>query len=116
MARRWGKFISLDDSTSKKERFDIGRMLIATDLPGFITKAAQLSMDNKAFSIRVNEEMLGANLFKHMAIFNVDGHGDNPGVLASDKGVPSSPSASSSQAHNVESEIQSVTPAPTSSK
>ncbi|GAB4841923.1 hypothetical protein Ancab_011880 [Ancistrocladus abbreviatus] len=34
-----------------------------------------------------------------------NGHGDSPGVSASDKEVPSSPSASSSQAHSVENRL-----------
>ncbi|GAB4849151.1 hypothetical protein Ancab_003959 [Ancistrocladus abbreviatus] len=51
------------------------------------------------------------SLYADIVLFN--GHGDNPGVSASDKGFPSSPSASSSQAHSVDSELQSVTLAPT---
>ncbi|GAB4849077.1 hypothetical protein Ancab_003890, partial [Ancistrocladus abbreviatus] len=70
----------------------------------------------KVFTIRVNEEMLGANLFKHMAIYNVDRHGVSSSVSVSEKGMPSSPFTSSVQAHSDVSKLQSITPAPISSE
>ncbi|GAB4828117.1 hypothetical protein Ancab_035032, partial [Ancistrocladus abbreviatus] len=116
LATRWGSFISLDDNTSKKERLDMARMLIATECPGFINETVQLSVDQMAFTIQVNEELLRANLFNHMSFYNVDGHGVSSEVSVSEKGRPSSPLSSSVQTHGKDSQLQSCTPAPISSE
>ncbi|GAB4831246.1 hypothetical protein Ancab_005259 [Ancistrocladus abbreviatus] len=49
-------------------------------------------------------------------VYNVDGHGISSGVSGSERGVPSSPSASPAQTHGDVSKIQTITPAPISSK
>ncbi|GAB4829336.1 hypothetical protein Ancab_019005 [Ancistrocladus abbreviatus] len=97
------------------ERLDMARVLIAIEYLGSINDIVHLSVDNKDFTIRVNEELLGANFFKHMEVYNVVGHGISSRVVVSERGRPSSPSASPVQTHDDGSKIQSFTPAPISS-
>ncbi|GAB4830868.1 hypothetical protein Ancab_004895 [Ancistrocladus abbreviatus] len=93
----------------------MARVLIATEYPGSINDIVQLWVDNKDFTIRVNEELLGANFFKHMEVYNVVGRGISSGVVVSERGRPSSPSALPIQTHDDGSKIQSFTQAPISS-
>ncbi|GAB4836498.1 hypothetical protein Ancab_001410 [Ancistrocladus abbreviatus] len=86
----------------------MARVLIAIEHSGSINDIVQLSVDNKLFNISVNEELGGANLFKHMQVYNVVERGINSGVAVSDRGIPRS---SPVRIHDYGSKIQSCTPA-----
>ncbi|GKV31769.1 hypothetical protein SLEP1_g40435 [Rubroshorea leprosula] len=60
---KWGKFITLDDSTSKKQRFDIGRMLISTSEMDFISKNISIKVNGEPFTIKVMEEEATNGIF-----------------------------------------------------
>ncbi|GKV49607.1 hypothetical protein SLEP1_g56348 [Rubroshorea leprosula] len=59
----WGKFISTDDSTSKKKRFDIGRILISTPIMEFISKSMNIRVNGVPFFIKVMEEEATNGIF-----------------------------------------------------
>ncbi|GKU86994.1 hypothetical protein SLEP1_g1457 [Rubroshorea leprosula] len=59
----WGKFITLDDSTNKKQRFDIGRMLISTPVMDFISKSITALVNGEPFKIKVMEEEATNGIF-----------------------------------------------------
>ncbi|GKU90856.1 hypothetical protein SLEP1_g4800 [Rubroshorea leprosula] len=59
----WGKFISLDDSTSKKKQFDIGRLLISTPVMQFISKALNIRVNSEPYLIKVMEEEATNGIF-----------------------------------------------------
>ncbi|GKU92387.1 hypothetical protein SLEP1_g6121 [Rubroshorea leprosula] len=59
----WGKVISLDDSTSRKLRFDIGRMLISTHIMEFISKSMSISVNGVPYVIKVMEEEATNGIF-----------------------------------------------------
>ncbi|GLU22375.1 hypothetical protein SLE2022_384560 [Rubroshorea leprosula] len=59
----WGKFITLDDSTSKKQRFDIGRMLISTPVMDFISKSINILVNGEPYLIKVMEEEAPNGIF-----------------------------------------------------
>ena len=52
----WGTFISLDANTSKKIRFDVGRVLCLTQEPEAIVRTVHVAIDGKMFNIRLVEE------------------------------------------------------------
>ncbi|GKV21472.1 hypothetical protein SLEP1_g31448 [Rubroshorea leprosula] len=59
----WGKVISLDDSTSRKLRFDIGRVLISTHIMEFISKSMIISVNGVPYVIKVMEEEATNGIF-----------------------------------------------------
>ncbi|GKV01589.1 hypothetical protein SLEP1_g14135 [Rubroshorea leprosula] len=59
----WGKVISLDDSTSKKIRFDIGRFLISTPIMEFISKSMNITVNGMPYSVKVMEEEATNGIF-----------------------------------------------------
>ncbi|GKV09910.1 hypothetical protein SLEP1_g21342 [Rubroshorea leprosula] len=59
----WGKVISLDDSTSKKIRFDIGRFLISTPIMEFISKSMSISVNGMPYTVKVMEEEATNGIF-----------------------------------------------------
>ncbi|GKV46923.1 hypothetical protein SLEP1_g53881 [Rubroshorea leprosula] len=60
----FGKFISLDDSTSKKRRFDVARLLISTPLMEFISKTVTIKIKGILYKIRIMEEESTNSLFR----------------------------------------------------
>ncbi|GKU86405.1 hypothetical protein SLEP1_g936 [Rubroshorea leprosula] len=56
MGRSWGNFICLDDSTSKKERFDIARFLISTPIMETITVTREIKINGNIFKLKFTEE------------------------------------------------------------
>ncbi|GKV22646.1 hypothetical protein SLEP1_g32498 [Rubroshorea leprosula] len=60
----FGKFISLDDSTSKKRRFDVARFLISTPLMEFISKTVTIKIKGILYKIRIMEEESTNSLFR----------------------------------------------------
>ncbi|GKV32990.1 hypothetical protein SLEP1_g41549 [Rubroshorea leprosula] len=69
----WGNFITLDDSTSKKQRFDIGRMLISTPVMDFISKSITARVNGEPYTIKVMEEEATNGIFsmKSDHVFNL---------------------------------------------
>ncbi|GKU98541.1 hypothetical protein SLEP1_g11532 [Rubroshorea leprosula] len=59
----WGKVISLDDSTSKKIRFDIGRFLISTPIMEFISKSMTITVNGMPYTVKVMEEEATNGIF-----------------------------------------------------
>ncbi|GKV19934.1 hypothetical protein SLEP1_g30130 [Rubroshorea leprosula] len=59
----WGKFLTLDDSTSRKLRFDIGRMLISTPVMDFISKSISIGVNGEPYTIKVMEEEATNGIF-----------------------------------------------------
>ncbi|GKV12840.1 hypothetical protein SLEP1_g23934 [Rubroshorea leprosula] len=63
MSSAWGKFICLDDSTSKKRRFDIARFLISTPIMDSISVRRQIKVNGELFSLKFTEEEWTNSLF-----------------------------------------------------
>ncbi|GKU91159.1 hypothetical protein SLEP1_g5069 [Rubroshorea leprosula] len=63
MSWPWGKFICLDDSTSKKRRFDIARFLISTPSMNSISITRQVKINGSLFNIKFSEEEFTNNFF-----------------------------------------------------
>ncbi|GAB4830668.1 hypothetical protein Ancab_039269, partial [Ancistrocladus abbreviatus] len=107
----WGNLVSLDGSTSKKERLDVARILIATNHQTFISDSVQIVVDNKMFSLTATEEISGANIFKHMVVCNIDSNRKASVSLESGTGRNitgnNSPDQVSAKAEDVISEFQS---------
>ncbi|GKV52906.1 hypothetical protein SLEP1_g59459, partial [Rubroshorea leprosula] len=59
----WGKVISLDDSTIKKNRFDIGRFLISTPIMEFISKSMNITVNGMPYTVKVMEEEATNGIF-----------------------------------------------------
>ncbi|GKU94304.1 hypothetical protein SLEP1_g7819 [Rubroshorea leprosula] len=59
----WAKVISLDDRTSKKLRFDIGRILISTPIMEFISKSMNITVNGVPYLIKVMEEEATNGIF-----------------------------------------------------
>ncbi|GKV27064.1 hypothetical protein SLEP1_g36275 [Rubroshorea leprosula] len=59
----YGKFITLDESTSKKKRFDIARFLICTPVMDSISKKLKVKINGTVYNIRVVEEEFSNSLF-----------------------------------------------------
>ncbi|GKV42979.1 hypothetical protein SLEP1_g50328 [Rubroshorea leprosula] len=75
----WGKFITLDDSTSLKKRLDIGRLLISTSAMEFISKVMNVKVNGEPFIIKVMEEEASNGIFsmKSDHLFNLMSESDN---------------------------------------
>ncbi|GLT97296.1 hypothetical protein SLE2022_148690 [Rubroshorea leprosula] len=63
MAVAWGKFICLDDSTSKKRRFDIARFLISTSIMDSISVKRQIRVNGVIYNLKFTEEEQTNSLF-----------------------------------------------------
>ncbi|GKV44689.1 hypothetical protein SLEP1_g51849 [Rubroshorea leprosula] len=63
MAAAWGKFICVDDSTSKKRRFDVARFLISTSIMDSISVNRQIKINGIMYNIKFSEEELTNSLF-----------------------------------------------------
>ncbi|GKV45755.1 hypothetical protein SLEP1_g52805 [Rubroshorea leprosula] len=76
MASVWGKFISLDDSTSKRRRFDISRFLISTTKMEAISVKRKIKVNGAMYELKFTEEELTNSLFSlkydFMPSFNSD--------------------------------------------
>ncbi|GKV23016.1 hypothetical protein SLEP1_g32806 [Rubroshorea leprosula] len=76
MSCSWGKFICLDDSTSKKRRFDIARFLISTPITNSISITRQVKINGSLYNIKFSEEEFTNNFFSlkedFMPIFQSD--------------------------------------------
>ncbi|GKV49125.1 hypothetical protein SLEP1_g55890 [Rubroshorea leprosula] len=68
----WGKFITLDESTSKKKRFDIARFLICTPVMDSISKKLKVKINVTVYNIRVAEEEFSNSLFSIKSNFILD--------------------------------------------
>ncbi|GKV10561.1 hypothetical protein SLEP1_g21905 [Rubroshorea leprosula] len=68
----WGKFITLDESTSKKKRFDIARFLICTPVMDSISKKLKVKINGTVYNIRVAEEEFSNSLFSIKSDFIPD--------------------------------------------
>ncbi|GKV37516.1 hypothetical protein SLEP1_g45542 [Rubroshorea leprosula] len=80
MASVWGKFISLDDSTSKRRRFDIARFLISTTMMEAISVKRKIQVNGAMYELKFTEEELTNSLFSlkydFMPSFNNDQEDD----------------------------------------
>ncbi|GKV46811.1 hypothetical protein SLEP1_g53774 [Rubroshorea leprosula] len=56
MSCAWGKFICVDDSTSQKRRFNIGRFLISTPIMGTISVKRSIRINGSIYNIKFTEE------------------------------------------------------------
>ncbi|GKV41862.1 hypothetical protein SLEP1_g49342 [Rubroshorea leprosula] len=56
MGCSWGKFICLDDSTSKRRRFDIARFLISTQIMDTIKVSRQVKINGSMYNLKFSEE------------------------------------------------------------
>ncbi|GKV45749.1 hypothetical protein SLEP1_g52800 [Rubroshorea leprosula] len=63
MGCSWGKFICLDDNTSKKKRFDIARMLISTPIMDTISVRRQIQINGSIYNLRFSEEEFTNSFF-----------------------------------------------------
>ncbi|GKV51190.1 hypothetical protein SLEP1_g57860 [Rubroshorea leprosula] len=63
MANAWGKFICLDDSTSKRRRFDIARFLISTLIMDLISVKRQIKVNGVFYNLKFSEEEMTNSLF-----------------------------------------------------
>ncbi|GKU89474.1 hypothetical protein SLEP1_g3606 [Rubroshorea leprosula] len=76
MGSSWGNFIFLDDSTSKKERFDTARFFISTSVMETIKVSREIKINESVFKLKFTEEEFTNCFFslKHdfMPSFNSD--------------------------------------------
>ncbi|GKV25907.1 hypothetical protein SLEP1_g35285 [Rubroshorea leprosula] len=63
MGSSWGKFICLDDNTSKKGRFNIARMLISTPIMDTISVRRQIKINGSIYSLRFSKEEFTNSFF-----------------------------------------------------
>ncbi|GKV28743.1 hypothetical protein SLEP1_g37755 [Rubroshorea leprosula] len=63
MACSWGKFICLDDNTSKKMRFDIARFLISTPIRNTISFLRQVQINGRIYNLKFTEEEFTNSFF-----------------------------------------------------
>ncbi|GKU89448.1 hypothetical protein SLEP1_g3583 [Rubroshorea leprosula] len=63
MGSSWGKFICLDDSTSKKKRFDIARFLISTPISNSISVLRRIKINGIIYNIKFTEEEFTNSFF-----------------------------------------------------
>ncbi|GLT88305.1 hypothetical protein SLE2022_063380 [Rubroshorea leprosula] len=61
--RLWGTFITLDDSTINKKRFDAARFLITTPSTESISKSFTVKINGEFFTLKITEEESTNNLF-----------------------------------------------------
>ncbi|GKV14958.1 hypothetical protein SLEP1_g25756 [Rubroshorea leprosula] len=69
IATLWGKFISLDESTRLKKRFDVARILISTSETNLISKALWFKINGQFFCIKCKEEETTSGLFTFKSDF-----------------------------------------------
>ncbi|GAB4857608.1 hypothetical protein Ancab_015515 [Ancistrocladus abbreviatus] len=62
LANRWGRIISIDPSTTFKERFDVARILISTSSYEVIKEDIKVIVQDDAFLISVMEDNRGDGL------------------------------------------------------
>ncbi|GKV40799.1 hypothetical protein SLEP1_g48400 [Rubroshorea leprosula] len=67
----WGKFISLDDRTSNKKRFDVGRVLISTPCMEMISKNLTVKINGEFYNIQCTKEEHSNNLFTLRSNFGI---------------------------------------------
>ncbi|GKU96029.1 hypothetical protein SLEP1_g9310 [Rubroshorea leprosula] len=60
----FGKFLCLDDSTSKRKRFDVARFLISTPIMEFISRTITVTVNGALYKIKVMEEESTNSLFR----------------------------------------------------
>ncbi|GKV45281.1 hypothetical protein SLEP1_g52387 [Rubroshorea leprosula] len=63
MANAWGKFICLDDSTSKRRRFDIAKFLISTSIMDLISVKRQIKVNGVFYNLKFTKEEMTNSLF-----------------------------------------------------
>ncbi|GKU94766.1 hypothetical protein SLEP1_g8212 [Rubroshorea leprosula] len=63
MVTAWGKFISLDDNTSRKRRFDVARILISTSIMESISVKRQIKVNGVLYNLKFSEEEVANGLF-----------------------------------------------------
>ncbi|GLT48343.1 hypothetical protein SLA2020_219750 [Shorea laevis] len=63
MVTPWGKFISLDDSTSKKSRFDVAQILISTSIMESILVKRWIKVNGVFYNLKFMEEEMANSLF-----------------------------------------------------
>ncbi|GKU96282.1 hypothetical protein SLEP1_g9530 [Rubroshorea leprosula] len=63
MGCAWGNFICLDDSTSKRKRFDIARFLISTPIMNTISVMRQVKVNGIIYNIKFTKEEFTNNFF-----------------------------------------------------
>ncbi|GKV25194.1 hypothetical protein SLEP1_g34664 [Rubroshorea leprosula] len=63
MACSWGKFICLDDTTSKRMRFDIARFLISTPIKNTISVLRQIKINGIIYNVKFSEEEFTNSFF-----------------------------------------------------
>ncbi|GKV01050.1 hypothetical protein SLEP1_g13646 [Rubroshorea leprosula] len=63
MVAAWGKFISLDENTSKKRRFDVARILISTSIMEPISVKRQIKVNGIHYNLMFTEEEMSNSLF-----------------------------------------------------
>ncbi|GKV22579.1 hypothetical protein SLEP1_g32439 [Rubroshorea leprosula] len=56
MGRSWGNFMCLDDSTSKKERFDVARFFISTPIMETISVSREIKINGSFYKLKFTEE------------------------------------------------------------
>ncbi|GLU18031.1 hypothetical protein SLE2022_343530 [Rubroshorea leprosula] len=77
MGSSWGKFICLDDSTSKRKRFDIARFLISTPMTNSISVLRQIKINGIIYSIKFTEEEFTNSFFSLKQDFMPSFHSDS---------------------------------------
>ncbi|GKV35665.1 hypothetical protein SLEP1_g43906 [Rubroshorea leprosula] len=68
----WGKFISLDDSTRLKKRFDVARVLVSTTLTNNISRVLMVKVDGQFHNIVCREEDGSNGFFNLKTDYNLD--------------------------------------------
>ncbi|GLU16460.1 hypothetical protein SLE2022_328930 [Rubroshorea leprosula] len=63
LALVWGKCICLDDSTSKKRRFDVARFLLSTRIMDTISVHRKVKVNGVIYELKFSEEELTNSLF-----------------------------------------------------
>ncbi|GKU91338.1 hypothetical protein SLEP1_g5225 [Rubroshorea leprosula] len=69
IANLWGNFITLDESTSSKKRFDVARFLISTSETGLISKTLTYKINGHMYCIKCKEEETTNGCFSLKAYF-----------------------------------------------
>ncbi|GKU90763.1 hypothetical protein SLEP1_g4714 [Rubroshorea leprosula] len=70
----FGKFVSLDESTSKRKRFDVARILISTPVMEFISRPVTITIKGAQFKIKVTEEESTEHLFRLKSDYAFSNH------------------------------------------
>ncbi|GKV26629.1 hypothetical protein SLEP1_g35894 [Rubroshorea leprosula] len=71
-----GKFICLDDSTSKKKRFDIARFLISTPIMETIIVTRQIKINGDIYQVKFSEEEFTNSFFSLKEYFMPSFHSE----------------------------------------